>query len=64
MIIGISSEEQLVSNLKDLEKGPLPEEVVKALDEAWLVAKATTAHYWHGEVVYHYDTRKALGLDQ
>jgi len=25
---------------KDLEKGPLPEEVVKTLDEAWIIAKA------------------------
>ena len=64
IIIGISSQEQLVQNLKDLEKGPLPEEVLKALDEAWLVAKPTTAHYWHGEIEYTYDTRKALGLDQ
>ncbi|KAK5129662.1 hypothetical protein LTR08_002987 [Meristemomyces frigidus] len=63
VIIGISSEEQLVQNLKDLEKGPLPEAVVKVLDEAWLVAKPTTAHYWHGEIEYKYDTRKALGLD-
>ena len=46
IIIGVSSEEQLVQNLKDLEKGPLPEEVLKALDEAWMVAKPTTANYW------------------
>jgi len=29
----------------DLEKGPLPEEVVKTLDEAWLLAKAGTFTY-------------------
>lgn len=60
IIIGVSSEAQLESNLKDVEKGPLPEEVVKALDEAWLVAKPTTANYWHGDLKYTYDTREAL----
>ncbi|KAI6906948.1 Aldo/keto reductase [Hortaea werneckii] len=63
IIIGVSSEQQLEGNLKDLEKGPLPDEVVKALDEAWMVAKPTTANYWHGEVDYKYDTREALGLN-
>jgi aflatoxin B1 aldehyde reductase len=32
VIIGCSSVEQLESNLKDFEKGPLPDEVVQALD--------------------------------
>jgi aflatoxin B1 aldehyde reductase len=37
----------LESNLKDLEKGPLPEEVVKTLDEAWeTVTKASCPLYW------------------
>ncbi|RMY30604.1 hypothetical protein D0865_15211 [Hortaea werneckii] len=63
IIIGVSSEQQLEGNLKDLEKGPLPDEVVKALDEAWMVAKPTTANYWHGEIDYKYDTREALGLN-
>lgn len=60
VIIGVSSEAQLEGNLKDLEKGPLPDEVVQALDEAWLVAKATTANYWHLDLKYTYDTREAL----
>jgi aflatoxin B1 aldehyde reductase len=60
ILIGVSSLEQLKMNLGYLEKGPLPEEVVKALDEAWLVAKATSPPYWHGELKYTYDTRKAL----
>ncbi|KAK4186176.1 putative aflatoxin B1 aldehyde reductase member [Podospora australis] len=60
IIIGVSSYEQLDSNLTDLEKGPLPEEVVKAFDEAWAINKADTANYWHGEVRYGYDTREAL----
>ena len=60
IIVGVSSEQQLVQNLEDLEKGPLPEEVVEALDEAWLVCKATTANYWHLDLVYTYDTKEAL----
>jgi len=60
IIVGVSSKQQLESNLADLEKGPLPEEVVKALDEAWLVAKPTTANYWHLDYKYTYDTKKAL----
>ena len=35
VIIGVSSLKQLEGNLKDLEKGPLPEEVVQGLDQAW-----------------------------
>ncbi|CAF0965778.1 unnamed protein product [Didymodactylos carnosus] len=34
IIIGANSVEQLGSNLNDLQKGPLPDEVVRALDEA------------------------------
>ena len=60
IIIGISSEAQLKQNLADIEKGPLPEEVLKALDEAWLVCKPTTANYWHLDLKYTYDTREAL----
>ncbi|KAF1815615.1 Aldo/keto reductase [Eremomyces bilateralis CBS 781.70] len=60
IIIGVSSINQLKGNLADLEKGPLPEEVVKALDEAWLINKATTANYWHLDLKYTYDTQKAL----
>jgi len=46
VIIGVSNFSQLEGNLKDLEKGPLPEEVVKALDEAWMVTKATAPTYF------------------
>lgn len=46
VVIGVSSFAQLESNLADLEKGPLPEEVVKALDEAWMIAKATAPVYF------------------
>ncbi|SMR45464.1 unnamed protein product [Zymoseptoria tritici ST99CH_3D1] len=60
IIIGVSSLAQLESNLKDIEKGPLPEEVVKVLDEAWLITKPTAAVYWHLDLEYKYDTLKAL----
>ncbi|KAF2424244.1 aflatoxin B1 aldehyde reductase member 3 [Tothia fuscella] len=55
IIIGVSSLEQLEGNLRDLEKGPLPEEVVKVLDDAWLVAKPTSVPYWHLDLKYTYD---------
>jgi aflatoxin B1 aldehyde reductase len=60
VIIGISSFDQLKSNLKDLEKGPLPEEVVDALDEAWRIAKSEAPNYWHLDLKYTYDTFGAL----
>jgi aflatoxin B1 aldehyde reductase len=46
VIIGVSSFAQLEGNLGDLEKGPLPEEVVETLDEAWMVAKASAPTYF------------------
>ena len=60
IIIGCSSLEQLQGNLKDAEKGPLPEEVVKVLDQAWKIAEKDTPNYWHLDLKYTYDTRKAL----
>ncbi|KAL2220762.1 NADP-dependent oxidoreductase domain-containing protein [Thermoascus aurantiacus ATCC 26904] len=60
VLIGVSSFEQLVSNLRDIEKGPLPDEVVEALDKAWLIAKPTTTSYWHLDLKYTYDTKEAL----
>ncbi|KAI9846537.1 MAG: hypothetical protein M1837_003958 [Sclerophora amabilis] len=60
VIIGVSSLDQLKGNLANLEKGPLPDEVVKALDDAWMAAKANCPVYWHLDLKYTYDTRKAL----
>ncbi|KAI1178578.1 NADP-dependent oxidoreductase domain-containing protein [Nemania sp. FL0916] len=60
IIIGVSSYDQLDSNLTNLEKGPLPEDVIAALDEAWMICKAEAPNYWHGELAYKYDTREAL----
>jgi aflatoxin B1 aldehyde reductase len=60
VVIGISSLSQLESNLEDFEKGPLPEEVVRALEEAWTLTKADSVVYWHGRLEYAYDVQKAL----
>lgn len=46
VIIGASSEAQLEENLVSLEKGPLPDEVVQAFDDAWLVVKAVCKPYF------------------
>jgi aflatoxin B1 aldehyde reductase len=60
IILGVSSLKQLEENLDALEQGPLPEELVQALDKGWETAKPGTPHYWHLDVKYTYDTRKAL----
>ncbi|KAJ1326333.1 aflatoxin B1 aldehyde reductase [Microdochium nivale] len=60
IIIGISSLQQLEGNLDALEKGPLPDDVVAALDEAWMITKAEAPNYWHMDVDYKYDTKEAL----
>ncbi|KAL9066481.1 MAG: hypothetical protein Q9161_007544 [Pseudevernia consocians] len=39
IITGASSAAQLEENLTNLEKGPLPEELVKAFDEGWAIVK-------------------------
>ncbi|KAJ3768806.1 Aldo/keto reductase [Lentinula raphanica] len=45
IIIGASKLEHIKQNLIDLEKGPLPEEVVTVLDEAWASVKPFAAKY-------------------
>ncbi|KAH8658483.1 putative aflatoxin b1 aldehyde reductase-like protein [Xylariales sp. PMI_506] len=60
IIIGVSSIEQLDQNLEGCQRGPLPEEVIKALDQAWLVAKAETPKYWQLDLRYTYNTTQAL----
>ncbi|KDQ09335.1 hypothetical protein BOTBODRAFT_117286 [Botryobasidium botryosum FD-172 SS1] len=44
-ILGASSAQQLEQSILDSEEGPLPEEIVNALDEAWKKAKAGAAYY-------------------
>lgn len=46
IIIGASSSQQLEANLKDFEKGKLPEEVVEALGDAWASVKVVAPKYW------------------
>ncbi|KAF8983508.1 hypothetical protein BGZ46_010104 [Entomortierella lignicola] len=46
IIIGASSTSHLDSNLKDVEKGPLPQEVVESLDEAWEHVKVACPSYF------------------
>jgi aflatoxin B1 aldehyde reductase len=46
IIIGASSAAQLEENLANLEKGPLPDELVKAFDEGWEIVKAVCRPYF------------------
>lgn len=47
IIIGASSATQLEQNLVDLEKGPLPQDVLDAVDAAWLRVKGVVPKYFH-----------------
>lgn len=46
IVIGVSGLEQLHQNLDSCVKGPLPERVVTALDDAWFVTSAEAPNYW------------------
>lgn len=46
LIIGISSYSQLEQNVEACEKGPLPESIVAALDQAWAKARGDAPTYW------------------
>ncbi|KAH9483766.1 Aldo-keto reductase [Psilocybe cubensis] len=47
VLIGASSLKHIQENLVDLEKGPLPEEVLKVLDEAWFDVQPYASKYYH-----------------
>jgi aflatoxin B1 aldehyde reductase len=47
VIIGASSVKHLEENLADLEKGPLPQDVVDAVNAAWRTVAADNNKYWH-----------------
>ncbi|GAB1200672.1 hypothetical protein APSETT444_010047 [Aspergillus pseudonomiae] len=47
LIIGASSVKQLESNLIDSEKGPLPENVAQAMEQAWQLIQEPIRKYWH-----------------
>ena len=59
-LMGPSNLKQLESYMRDLEKGPLPNGIVKSLDEAWLISKQDALNYWHLELKYGYDTKESL----
>ncbi|KZT37087.1 Aldo/keto reductase [Sistotremastrum suecicum HHB10207 ss-3] len=46
VILGASSAGQLEQNCEDSEKGPLPEEILVALDDAWSLVKPSCPPYW------------------
>ncbi|KAF2464734.1 aflatoxin b1-aldehyde reductase [Lindgomyces ingoldianus] len=46
VIIGASSAAQLEENLRYLEKDPLPDELVRAFDEAWVIVKGVCKSYF------------------
>ncbi|PPQ75579.1 hypothetical protein CVT26_012682 [Gymnopilus dilepis] len=46
VIIGGSSLKHIEQNLVDLEKGPLPDDIIKALDEAWFEVQSYSTQYF------------------
>jgi len=46
ILIGASSLNHIEQNLVDLEKGPLPEEIVQALDNAWFKVQSYASRYY------------------
>lgn len=46
IIVGASSVDQLKENLTSLEKGPLPEELLRAFDEGWDIVKGSATEYF------------------
>ena len=47
IIIGASSVQHMEENMVDLEKGPLPDDVIEALDKGWEGCKGISIRYWH-----------------
>ncbi|KAJ7690346.1 NADP-dependent oxidoreductase domain-containing protein [Mycena rosella] len=47
VIVGAGSVAHLEANLEALEKGPLPVDVVKALDAGWEHTRELLSRYWH-----------------
>lgn len=60
ILIGVSSIEQLRSNIDATQKGSLPQEVADVLDQARMYVKATSAEYWHLDLRYMYDTEASF----
>ncbi|KAJ4465086.1 Aldo/keto reductase [Lentinula lateritia] len=47
VLIGASSLKHVKQNLVDLEKGPLPENVIEALDKGWETVRPYASSYYH-----------------
>ena len=62
-VLGISKIEQLDQNISDLAEGPLPEDVVEALEKAWLITKGTAPLPWIEPLEYTYDAKEVLFKD-
>lgn len=45
VVIGANSAAQLDENLTNLEKGPLPDELVQAFDQGWAIVKGISGQY-------------------
>ncbi|KAK3314110.1 aldo/keto reductase [Apodospora peruviana] len=60
IIIGISKLDHLDQNLDYLEQGPLPEDILAALDRMYRIAKPDEAPYWLMDLEYTYDTLEVL----
>jgi aflatoxin B1 aldehyde reductase len=60
IIVGVGKLEQVESNVKAFEGGPLSPKTVEAIDRAWFtVAKERKeASFWIGELEYGYDTAR------
>ncbi|KAF8212284.1 Aldo/keto reductase [Mycena galopus ATCC 62051] len=46
VILGASSVSQLKQNCEDSAKGPLPDAIVSAINEAWEISRGTAVTYW------------------
>ncbi|KAM7190436.1 aflatoxin B1 aldehyde reductase member 2 [Naviculisporaceae sp. PSN 640] len=60
IIIGVSKLNHLDTNLDALEKGPLEQEVLDAVERMYKIAKAVEPGYTVFDVAYGYDTLKEL----
>jgi len=47
IVIGSSSVQQLEENLKAVKGGPLPQDIVDALEEGWNIIRGKELIYWH-----------------
>ncbi|KAJ5692514.1 hypothetical protein N7462_001937 [Penicillium macrosclerotiorum] len=47
IIVGASRVSHLETNLLDMEQGPLPDEVVQAVEDSWSLVRGVAPKYWH-----------------